>query len=155
MSRVKKITKTKAVIVWSALPLLAFGAITVVRNDHGWELAAWLCWVIIGLLAVNSRRIARKLHTPRRRSKNVKRAPRRKPPTIGDLGVIPWAGPAKQPKPIVIDGKQMDKWAADELAEIEARAEHKEITSSDGNKVKYSLYSDADYAAKREADGYR
>jgi hypothetical protein len=49
----------------------------------------------------------------------------------------------------------MDKWAADELAEIEAAAEHKQIQAPAGNTVNYSIYSDSAYDAKREAEGYR
>jgi hypothetical protein len=163
MSRVKKISKTKAVIVWSVTPIFIFGAITLMQTHNAWQTAAlYLAWVLLGVLLANAKRIDRKFRRPRRRtqskSRNVK--PRPKRPDLGLSGnVLPWQSPAQakalaERPPVVIDSKQMDAWADAELAEIEAAAEHKE-TQPGPNQVKYSIYGDDEYAEKRRLEGYR
>lgn len=155
MSRVKKITKTKAMIVWSVAPIFVFGAITLVQSHNVWETSAlYLAWILAGVLLVNAKRVQRRFRRPsRRRSTRTPRSPIVAGFLRAARDVLPWAGPQKQPKPL--DRKQMDKWAADELAQLEANADHREVESADGEPVKYSIYGDDDYARKRAAEGYR
>ena len=128
------IRKTTALLFWADVPLATIGALVLIQQAGFWGVGAWVCWVLLGVLVVNNKRIRNRFH-----KRSAQRAARRKTHQI-DLGPHPWGGPGKQqPKPIVIDGKQMDAWFADEEAKLKA-VETGEVEAEDGEKIEYNVY---------------